>query len=295
MRRTDPARHEGRSQYILDLSRDDVLQYLIEIFKGVFSSANIQYIKWDMNRNMTDIYSVKLPNDRQGEVAHRYILGLYRLMEELTQSFPNILFEGCSGGAGRNDPGILYYMPQNWGSDDTDAVERLDIQYGASMVYPASSLCSHVSDVPNHQVGRVTPLKMRGDVAMSGMLGYEFDLSKLNDEDTKAITEQISTYKRIRKIICMSNEYRLLNPFETRSAGWIFVSDDKSEAVAFYFNKLAKPNSELRRMKLRGLDSEKVYIIDDKEYTGKTLMNYGLYLPMYEKDFESKVWEIHEK
>lgn len=284
--------HEARNQYIIDLSRDEIVDYLIEEFKKIFSSANIEYVKWDMNRNMTDIYSSALPPDRQGEVAHRYILGAYKLMDELTKSFPNILFEGCSGGAGRNDPGMLYYMPQNWGSDDTDAVERMYIQYGASMVYPASSVCAHVSDVPNHQVGRTTPLKLRGDVAMSGIMGYEFDLSKLSDNDAEEIRQQIKLYKEIRNIVSFGDEYRLINPFESRSCAWMFVSKDQSEAAAFFYNKLAKPNSELRRIKFKGLDPNAIYSVRDKEYSGRTLMNYGIYLPVYEKDFESEVYLI---
>lgn len=284
--------HEGRNQFIIDLSRDEIVEYLINVFKEIFSSANIEYVKWDMNRNMTDIYSSALPYDRQGEVAHRYILGAYKLMDELTKSFPKILFEGCSGGAGRNDPGLLYYMPQNWGSDDTDAIERMYIQYGASMVYPASSICAHVSDVPNHQVGRTTPLKLRGDVAMSAVMGYEFDLSKLNDNDTEEIKEQIKLYKEIRNIISFGDEYRLINPFESRSCSWMFVTKDKEEAVAFYYNKLAKPNSELRRLKFKGLDPNSIYSVRKKEYSGRTLMNYGITLPIYEKDFESEVYLI---
>ena len=285
--------HEGRNQYIIDMSRDEIVDYLIDRFTDIFSGANIAYIKWDMNRNMTDIYSAALPADRQGEVAHRYILGVYKLMDALTSRFPDILFEGCSGGAGRNDPGVLYYMPQNWGSDDTDAVERMYIQYGASMVYPASSVCAHVSDVPNHQVGRTTPLKLRGDVAMSGSMGYEFDLSKLTQEQSDEIKEQIVTYKRIRETVMSGDEYRLIDPFEDRSCSWMFVSKDKNKAVVFYYNKLARPNSGLRRLKLKGLDETKLYEVGDKIYSGKTLMRYGLYLPIYEKDFESVVWEIN--
>lgn len=287
--------HEGRNQYVLDMSRDDVVKYLTNIFTEVIGSANIKYIKWDMNRNISDANSALLPPDRQGEVMHRYILGVYRLMENLTNAFPEILFEGCSGGAGRNDPGILYYMPQNWGSDDTDAVERMYIQYGASMVYPSSSVCAHVSTVPNHQMNRTTPMKLRSDVAMSGVMGYEFDLSKLSDEEEEELKSQIEQYKRIRSIVCFGDMYRLINPFESRSASYMYVTEDKKKAVVFYFNKLAKPNSEIRRLKLKGLCPDAAYIVDGTEYSGKTLMNFGLYLPEYEKDFESKVWEISAK
>ena len=287
--------HEGRNQYVLDMGRDDVVAYLTDVFTAVLGSADIKYIKWDMNRNISDANSAALPPNRQGEVMHRYILGVYKLMENLVSTFPNILFEGCSGGAGRNDPGILYYMPQNWGSDNTDAVERMYIQYGAGMVYPSSTICAHVSDVPNHQVGRTTPMKLRSEVAMSAVMGYEFDLSKLTDDECYDISEQIKQYKRIRSIVCFGDLYRLINPFENRSASWMYVSEDKTKAVVFYYNKLAKPNSEIRRLKLKGLDEGKTYIVDNKEYTGRTLMNFGLYLPEYEKDFESRAWEIEEK
>lgn len=287
--------HEARNQYVLDMGREDVVEYLIKVFTDVLQSADISYVKWDMNRNITDANSSALSPGRQGEVMHRYILGVYKLMDNLTSAFPHILFEGCSGGAGRNDPGILYYMPQNWGSDDTDAVERMYIQYGAGMVYPASSLCAHVSTVPNHQMNRTTPMKLRADVAMSAVMGYEFDLSRLDDDELREIEEQIVQYKRIRSVVCFGDMYRLINPFESRSASWMYVTEDKSAAVVFYYNKLAKPNSEIRRIKLKGLYPNKIYTVEGREYTGRTLMNFGLYLPEYEKDFESRVWEINEK
>lgn len=285
--------HEARNQYVIDMSRSDVVDYLTDVLSDILSSANITYVKWDMNRNITDANSASLPDDRQGELMHRFILGTYRLMETLTNRFPNILFEGCSGGAGRNDPGILYYMPQNWGSDDTDAVERMYIQYGAGMVYPSITTCAHVSTVPNHQVNRVTPMKLRGDVASSGVMGYEFDLSKLSDEESNELREQVERYKRIRETVMFGDLYRLINPFEERSAAWMYVSESKEKAVAFYFNKLARPNSEIRRIKLKGLNPTVKYEIDGKVYSGSTLMNFGLYLPEYEKDFESIVWEIN--
>lgn len=287
--------HEARNQYVLDMGRDDVVDYLTETFKVILNSAPISYIKWDMNRNISDANSAALLPDRQGEVMHRYILGVYKLMNNLTTAFPHILFEGCSGGAGRNDPGILYYMPQNWGSDDTDAVERMYIQYGAGMVYPASSICAHVSASPNHQMNRATPMNLRADVASSAVMGYELDLSNLSDSELDEIKEQIIRYKRIRSVVCFGDMYRLINPFESRSASWMYVTEDKTKAVVFYYNKLAKPNSEIRRLKLKGLCPDKVYMVEGREYTGRTLMNFGLYLPEYEKDFESRVWEINLK
>lgn len=286
--------HRGRWQYLLDLSRADVCEHLIDTLSAFLSTHRIDYVKWDMNRNFSEVFSSALPADRQGEVAHRYMLGLYRILETLTTRFPDILFEGCSGGGGRNDPGMLYYMPQNWASDDTDAVERMYIQYGASMVYPASTIGAHVSAVPNHQVGRVTPLSLRGTVAMSGTFGYELNLTKLSEEECNIIREQVTQYKRIRETILFGTQYRLLDPFTTRSAGWIFVSENKEKAVAFYMNKLAVPNAPYRRMRLAGLDADAQYRIGEQTYSGRSLMNFGLWLPANERDFESCIWEIEK-
>ena len=187
-------RSEARRQLILDYSREDVCNYIIEKISEVLSSAPISYVKWDMNRNMSEIGSAKLPANRQREVAHRYILGLYKVLEEITTRFPDVLFESCSGGGGRFDPGMLYYMPQTWTSDNTDAIERLKIQFGTSMVYPNASIGCHVSAVPNHQVDRITPIETRGVVAMSGNFGYELDITKLPESEKR-------NYKRTSKTI----------------------------------------------------------------------------------------------
>ncbi|MBC2478280.1 alpha-galactosidase, partial [Clostridium beijerinckii] len=201
-------RTQGRNQLVLDLSREDVCDYIIDSLSKILNSVNISYIKWDMNRNMTEIASALLPPERQRETAHRYMLGLYKIYEKLTTAFPNILFEGCSGGGGRFDAGILYYMPQIWTSDDTDAVERLKIQYGTSIVYPISTMGAHVSAVPNHQVHRNTSLKMRGDVAMLGNFGYELDLTNFNDEEIETVKKQVETYKELRELIQFGDMYR---------------------------------------------------------------------------------------
>ncbi|MDR0999641.1 MAG: alpha-galactosidase [Clostridiales bacterium] len=286
--------HEGRHQLVLDLSNPDVVDYLTDTFTKLLGGANIRYVKWDMNRNITDMYSRALPAERQGELPHRYVLGLYRLMNELTEKFPHILFEGCSGGAGRFDPGMLHYMPQIWGSDNTDAADRILIQYGTSVVYPASSVCAHVTDVPNHQVGRTTLMKLRGHVAMSGAMGYELDLSKITHETEEDIAGQIRAYKRIWSLICLGDQYRLINPFEDRSGAWMFVSKDKKRAVVFYFMRMARPNAGLRRLKLKGLDEGRLYSFGGKMCSGRSLMNFGLDLPSTEQDFESALWEISE-
>lgn len=228
----------ARQQLVLDLSRKDVCDYIVESVSSVLSSAPITYVKWDMNRNMTEIGSALLPAERQRETAHRYILGLYDVLERIVSRFPHILFESCSGGGGRFDPGMLYYMPQTWTSDDTDAVERLKIQYGTSMVYPASSMGAHVSAVPNHQVHRITPLETRGHVAMSGNFGYELDLTKLTEAEREDIRKQVSEYKELRMLIQYGDFYRLLSPFEGNETAWMFVSADKKEAFATYFQVL---------------------------------------------------------
>ncbi|MGN8230943.1 alpha-galactosidase [Paenibacillus polymyxa] len=268
-------RTEGRSQLVLDLSRKEVCDYLYETLSSVFSIAPITYVKWDMNRNMTEIASATTPSERQKETAHRYMLGLYDLMERLTSQFPDILFESCSGGGGRFDPGMLYYMPQTWTSDDTDAIERLAIQYGTSIVYPASTMGAHVSNVPNHQVGRITSLAIRGDVAMSGNFGYELDLTAFTNEEKELAAKQIAQYKEIRSLVQQGDMYRLLSPFEGRGdTAWMFVSEDQSEAFVAYFRVLAEPNGPIRRLTLKGLDPDKKYIIEHGA-TGNTAVHAG--------------------
>lgn len=255
-------RTEGRSQLVLDLSRADVREYLFRTLSDVFASAPIAYVKWDMNRNMTEVASALLPPERQGETAHRYMLGVYELLERLTTAFPDILFESCSGGGGRFDPGMLYYMPQTWTSDNTDAVERLKIQYGTSIVYPASAMGAHVSAVPNHQVDRTTSLEMRGLVAMSGNFGYELDLTKFSGEERTMVKRQVALYKELRGLIQQGDMYRLKSPFDGNETAWMFVSGDKREAAVFHFRVLAVPNAPLSRLALRGLDPALDYAIE---------------------------------
>ncbi|WP_248927966.1 alpha-galactosidase [Paenibacillus hamazuiensis] len=284
-------RTEARCQLILDYTRQDVRDYIFEALSGIFLTVPVSYVKWDMNRNMTEIGSAALPAERQSEVAHRYILGLYELLEKLTKAFPHILFESCSGGGGRFDPGMLYYMPQTWTSDDTDAVERLKIQYGTSIVYPVSTMGSHVSAVPNHQVGRVTSLTTRADVAMSGNFGYELDLTKLTAEEKAIMKRQVSDYKEIRGLVQSGDLYRLKSPFSGNETAWMFVSGDKKQAVVFYFRVMAHPNAPLRRLQLRGLDTSLDYHISclGTSYRGDRLMQLGLNLPHLDGDYAS-VW-----
>ncbi|MEG6587732.1 alpha-galactosidase [Paenibacillus barengoltzii] len=293
----DRRRTEARDQLILDMSRSDVRQYLYERLSTIFSTVPITYVKWDMNRNMTEIGSAVSPAERQGEVAHRYMLGLYELLERLTSEFPHILFESCSGGGGRFDPGMLYYMPQTWTSDDTDAAERLKIQYGTSIVYPVSTMGAHVSAVPNHQVERTTPLTFRGDVAMSGNFGYELDLTRFTEEEKETAKRQIAIYKEIRGLVQQGDLYRLQSPFEGNETAWMFVSPDQNEALLFYFRVLAEPNGPLRSVKLQGLDPAKDYQVagSSEVYGGDRLMNAGLSMASVRGDFSSKMIHLKAK
>ena len=291
-------RTKSRHQLILDLTNEEVCKYVVEAVCKVLGGAPISYVKWDMNRNMTEAGSAFLPKERQRETAHRYMLGLYRIMNEITSAFPQILFESCSGGGGRFDPGILYYMPQTWTSDDTDAIERLFIQYGTSLVYPAITIGAHVSAVPNHQVHRITNLDIRGHAAMSGNLGYELDLTKFTPEEKELVKKQVETYKDIRKVVQFGDFYRLKSPFEGNEAAWMFVSQDKKEAVVFYFRILAKPNSPLMSiLKLDGLDENKNYGLmgTDKVYGGDELIYAGINIPNLEGDYVSTQWRLKVK
>ena len=289
-------RSEARMQLILDLSRDDVCDYIIETLSKVLSSASISYVKWDMNRNMTEIGSAKLPPERQRELPHRYMLGLYRIMEELTTAFPHILFESCSGGGGRFDPGMLYYMPQTWTSDNTDAIERLKIQYGTSLVYPNVSMGCHVSAVPNHQVHRMTPLNTRGVVAMSGNFGYELDITKLSDEEKEMIKEQIKNYKEIRETIQFGDYYRLSSPFEDNDVAWMFVSKDKKEVVVSFVRQSALPHPKFESLKLVGLEEDASYEVvgENKVFGGDELMYVGLNVPQLVGDYDAKMWVLRK-
>lgn len=285
-------RSTSRTQLVLDLTRDDVCDAIVKMISDVLESAPITYVKWDMNRHMTEIGSAKLPPNRQRETAHRYMLGLYRILETLTSRFPNVLFESCSSGGGRFDPGMLYYMPQTWTSDDTDAVERLKIQYGTSIVYPLASIGAHVSAVPNHQVGRVTPLQTRGNVACFGNFGYELDLNQLTQEEKDLIKEQVKRYKEVRELVQMGDFYRLLSPFEGNDTAWMVVSTDKTEALFGFYRVLGKPNSLLPIVRLQGLDPDRRYEIEGTSltYGGDELMNFGLNIAQHQLasgDFQS--------
>lgn len=285
---------EGRSQFVLDLSRKDVCDYIVQSLCDVLSSAKISYVKWDMNRHMTEIGSAILPPKQQRETAHRYMLGLYHVLEMVTAHFPDILFESCSGGGGRFDPGMLYYMPQVWTSDNTDAICRLKIQYGTSLAYPAITMASHVSAVPNQQVGRITPLETRGNVAMSGNLGYELDLTQLSDDEKELVKQQILLYKTIRPLVQFGDLYRILSPFEGNEASWSYISKDQSKAIIFYFRVLAQPGASIRTLRCKGLDPDYSYRdeVSGNVYGGDELMNVGFTVPFENGDFISRIWRF---
>ena len=268
----------GRYQYGLDFSRPEVVDYIYEKMANILSKAKISYIKWDMNRSITECYSAALPSDRQGEVFHRYILGVYRLYDRLTASFPEVLFESCASGGGRFDPGLLYYAPQGWASDDSDAVERLKIQYGTSLCYPISCIGSHVSVAPNHQVCRNTPLHTRANVAYFGTFGYELDLNKLTDEEIAEVKEQIVFMKEYRELIQFGTFYRLKSPFEGNETVWMVVSEDKMTALVGYYRVLNGVNQPYTRVRLLGLDPDMLYenVLAGTENYGDELMNFGL-------------------
>ena len=270
----------SRNQLVLDLSRSEVCDYIVSAVSNVLSSAPITYVKWDMNRNITEQSNAELP--------HRYMLGLYDVLERLTSAFPEVLFEGCASGGGRFDAGMLYYFPQYWTSDDTDAIERVYIQHGTSVVMPASTMGAHVSAVPNHQVGRTTPLSLRGNIAMAGQFGYELDLTKLTDAEAEEIKAQIQKYRMIRETIHKGDMYRLLSPFEGNTAAWEYVYD--SRVVLIYCVTKAQLLGGYANMKLMGLDEDAVYIDTEsgKTYRGDYLMNAGLHFER-DKDYITNI------
>ncbi len=277
----DRAPMRSRYQLVLDMANPEVQEYLFRVMSDVLHSADISYVKWDMNRSISDWYTRTLPADRQGEMPHRYVLGLYALLERLTAAFPDVLFEGCSGGGGRFDAGMLYYCPQIWCSDDTDAYERTKIQYGTSFFYPVSAVGSHVSTVPNHQTGRITPFETRGTVAMAGSFGYELDLNLLSDGEKKEVAEQIRQFKTYGPLIHNGKYYRLTNPMAEDAALWEFAAQDGSEVLVQGMLFHAEANVLRRTVQLRGLDAEKRYRLDGTEqvYTGAALMAGGVLLP----------------
>ena len=278
---------EGRRQLVLDLSQVVVQDYLIEVLSNYLATGKIDYIKWDMNRHLTEVGSLAFPAAQQKEISHRYVLGLYRILETITKQYPDCLFENCSSGGGRFDPGMMCYMPQTWTSDNTDALCRSQIQAGYSYLYPPIMLGAHVSPVPNHQVGRKTSLHTRGLTAMSGNLGYELDLTSLSDNEKNEIIEQITFYKAHRSLFQFGKFYRLQAPNEFFASAWLFVND--TEAAVIYFNGLARPAVPVKNLRTHYLDDQTIYEnIDTGQRVSGAELNYaGIAIPRIKEDFST--------
>ena len=296
----------SRNQLILDFSREDVQEYIIERLSAVLDSAPISYVKWDFNRSICDKFSANLSAGRQGEMAHRFVLGLYRVLEELLERYPHLLLEGCSGGGGRFDTGMLYYSPQIWCSDDTDAIERLQIQYGTSFAYPVNTMGAHVSAVPNHQTGRVTPIATRACVAMAGTFGYELDVNKMTDEEKEAVKRQIQIFKEQYDLISYGDYYRLTDVQKSSCAVWETAAKDGSEALVSAVWQHVQATPAFLNVKVRGLCEDGMYRVmrtalkkkdagaqekEDQVISGSSLMHGGLPIPA--ADGEYAAWQIY--
>ena len=297
-----PGREPGmsRQQLVLDITRKEVEDYTYESVAKILRSANIEYVKWDMNRQLTDIGSIALPADQLGEFYHRYVLAVYRLQERLLTEFPKLLLENCSGGGARFDPGMFYYSPQIWCSDDTDAIARLEIQEGTSLVYPLSTMGAHVSVCPNHALGRVTPFKTRGYVALSGTFGYELDITKLSPEERAMIPGQVALYKKFSELVRCGDYSRIASYSENNEYDcWASIAKDKSKALVTFVQVLYQPNYKSRFIKINGLKAEAKYRItwpDEKqedfkpmELYGSTLANAGIPVRRDWGDFKAQL------
>jgi len=267
-----------RWQLILDLSRTDVQDYIIDFMTEHLTKANISYIKWDMNRYMSEIGSALLPPERQQETAHRYMLGLYRVLDTIVTRFPDVLFEGCASGGGRFDAGMMHYFSQYWTSDDTDAIERLFIQDGSSYVIPSMFMGSHVSECPNHQTGRTSPMQTRGYVALPGTFGYELDVTKMTDEDFEEMKKQVALFKELRHVFHKGDMYRLISPFTSDNCVWEYVSEDKMTVAVISTRIRQIPSKRLPVVRLEGLEENAIYKhrTTGKVYSGAVLMNSGI-------------------
>lgn len=295
----------ARNQYVLDLTRQEVRDCVYEMIAGVLRSANIEYVKWDMNRQLSDLGSYGLPADRQGELLHRQVLALYELQDRMTKEFPHLLLENCSGGGARFDAGMLYYSPQIWCSDDADAIERLSIQAGTSLIYPLSTMGAHVSDCPNHTVGRVTPFETRGYVALAGTFGYELDVTKIPEEDRNMIPQQVAMYHKYNDLVRSGDYYRIAHYADNHYYDcYEVVAKDKSEALLTYIQVLGRPNFHSRRIHIPGLDPEAVYVIENTqdwpeimqtEYRGDTLHHAGINIPPISGDFKGRLLHLVRK
>lgn len=281
-----------RYQYVLDLSLNEVQKYLIEQITWLLDTHEINYLKWDMNRNITDSFSSGLKKEHQQEFSHRYILGLYHVLETITKRFPNVLIESCAGGGGRFDPGMLYYTPQIWTSDDSDAIARLEIQKGTSLLYPPSTMGCHVTASPNHQVGRVTSLHTRALVAQQGNFGYELNLLALSEAEKDCLAQQIKQYKLERQTLQFGQQTRLAVYDSQNEYAWQKQNLVTSEVIVTHINILNKPNTVPKRLKLKSLKNDQLYQVNDTVRSGAELMEIGLMIPKPSEDFFATRWKI---
>ncbi len=285
-----------RNQLVLDLSRHEVKDYIYESITAILDSAQIDYIKWDFNRSLSEVWSASKDKAHQGEVLHDYIVNLYGILEALNQNYPDLLIEGCSSGGGRFDMGMLHYQPQIWASDNTDAMDRLYIQYGTSFAYPMSAVGSHVSAVPNHQTGRTTPMHTRGVVAMAGTFGYELDVTCLTEEEKEEVKAQVALYKENYELIHNGDLYRLTNPYEnTVYTAWETVSKNQEDCLVSVVFHQSHGNPRFYRLYLQGLDEKKQYKIEEtgRTHSGASLMYAGLNLPQPKGDYQAFQYRIH--
>jgi alpha-galactosidase len=283
----------GRDQYVLDLTCEEVRDYIVNSVSKILQENEIDYVKWDMNRSLTENYSAWLGQNSK-EFAHRYVLGLYDICERIVNGFPHIFFEGCASGGCRFDPAMLYYFPQIWTSDDSDAYMRTIIQYGTSLCYPLSAQSCHVSVCPNHQCGRVTPFDARADIAHLGATGYELDTTKLGQADLLKVKEQVEKYKGMEDLVLNGDLYRLNNPLEENLFAEMLVAKDKTEAHITVMRPLCRPNSECIRVYPKGLDENAVYNVAEANITktGATLMNVGLIVGFPSGDFQTRTFTL---
>ena len=287
----------ARNQLVLDMSRADVRDYLFNVFSALLREHDISYVKWDMNRSLSDVYSHALPAERQGEVLHRYVLGVYDLLERLTSAFPDVLFEGCAGGGGRFDAGMLCYCPQIWLSDDTDPIERLKIQRGTSFGYPMSAMGAHVSASPNHQTGRTTPMETRAVVAMAGAFGYELDLTKLPQAEKDAIRAQIRRFRADEDTAQNGLYYRLTDERNAWFTAWQTVSEDQRTSIVSLVVQNVEPYKSAPHLRLKGLDPDAVYEIEEEHIaaSGAALMHAGYTFPKMLGDYPAAQLHLKKK
>ena len=286
-----------RTQFVLDITREEVRDYVYESVAEILRSSNIRYVKWDMNRPLTDLGSSGLPVDRQGEITHRYMLAVYELQEKLLTEFPELLLENCTSGGGRFDPGMLYYSPQFWCSDDTDAMERLYIQEGTMLLYPLSTMGAHVSDCPNHIVGRTTDFEVRGMVALAGTFGYELDITKISEDDRAMISSQVAMYHKYNDLVREGDYYRIASARENGCYDcWQIVSKDKTEVLVTFIQQHAHAATRPPRIKLKALSPELTYTLEDgRAYYGDTLMNLGFITDKLWGDNKGKLYHFSSK